>query len=419
MGNCGGRVLVSTRVRRALRRAGPGACRNDRSSGRSCGGPVIEGHRAFSSGRGFALLMPPPLRMPSLAHCRKVGRTARRALWNTPVDWMLTMTRRSSSGRISAGVAVAVFGSLTLIPAAAWASATPVVSGTDVAFSPSTVALSDGFDGAAVSIDLVWGLRSGFLANVDYRMFTDNVDWGRLGELHGERFSPRQVNRTIFISEWDDAVLDRIHEAWRELGGSARGIVFCGTIEHAERMAARITAIGFANAMAICSRSTAGISLTAIDRNRMLLDFADGKVEILCGVDVLNEGVDVPDVNLIAFQRVTHSRRIFVQQLGRGLRLAPGKKNVVVLDFVSDVRRFAAGLELQKGLRADARGEGPPTRVSLGSKVQFMRASRADSEAEAFLAEWLEDIEAVEEAGEDVSVLRFPPELPPSLDLRG
>lgn len=284
---------------------------------------------------------------------------------------------------------------------------------------PDGGSLDSRFDGAAVSIDLVWGLRSGFLANVDYRMFTDNVDWGRLSELHGERFSPRQVNRTIFISEWDDAVLDRIHEAWRELGGSARGIVFCGTIEHAERMAARITAIGFANAMAICSRSTAGISLTAIDRNRMLLDFADGKVEILCGVDVLNEGVDVPDVNLIAFQRVTHSRRIFVQQLGRGLRLAPGKKNVVVLDFVSDVRRFAAGLELQKGLRADARGEGPPTRVSLGSKVQFMRASRADSEAEAFLAEWLEDIEAVEEAGEDVSVLRFPPELPPSMDLRG
>lgn len=284
---------------------------------------------------------------------------------------------------------------------------------------PDGASLDHRFDGAAVSIDLVWGLRRGFLTNVDYRMFTDNVDWGRLRELHGERFSPRQVNRTIFVSEWDDAVLDRIHEAWQELGRNARGIVFCGTVEHAERMAARISAIGFANAKPIYSRSSAGIPLTAIDRNRMLLDFADGKVEILCGVDVLNEGVDVPDVNLIVFQRVTHSRRIFVQQLGRGLRVAPEKKSVVVLDFVSDVRRFAAGLELKKGLRPETRDEGLPTRVRLGSKVQFMRASHADSEAEAFLAEWLEDVEAVEEAGEDVSVLRFPPEFPPNLDLRG
>ena len=44
---------------------------------------------------------------------------------------------------------------------------------------------------------------------------------------------------------------------------------------------------------------------------------------------------------------VTHSRRIFVQQLGRGLRIAPGKEKVIVLDFVSDIRRFAAGLDLK------------------------------------------------------------------------
>ena len=48
-----------------------------------------------------------------------------------------------------------------------------------------------------------------------------------------------------------------------------------------------------------------------------------GRVPIITCVNVFNEGVDVTDVNLIAFLRVTHSRRIFVQQLGRGLRLRP------------------------------------------------------------------------------------------------
>ena len=58
-------------------------------------------------------------------------------------------------------------------------------------------------------------------------------------------------------------------------------------------------------------------------------------------VDLFNEGVDVPDVDLIVFMRSTHSRRIFVQQLGRGLRVSPGKEKVIVLDFVTDLRRIA------------------------------------------------------------------------------
>ena len=81
-------------------------------------------------------------------------------------------------------------------------------------------------------------------------------------------------------------------------------------------------------------------------------------VDVVCAVDIFNEGVDVPDVNIIVFQRVTHSRRIFIQQLGRGLRLAPGKEKVIVLDFVSDIRRFAAGLDLKDKLEAAAMAGG-------------------------------------------------------------
>lgn len=61
---------------------------------------------------------------------------------------------------------------------------------------------------------------------------------------------------------------------------------------------------------------------------------------------MLNEGIDVPEENIVCFARVTHSRRIFLQQLGRGLRLSDNKTEVKVLDFVADIRRVAAGLEL-------------------------------------------------------------------------
>ena len=56
----------------------------------------------------------------------------------------------------------------------------------------------------------------------------------------------------------------------------------------------------------------------------------------------------MPDVNIICFLRVTHSRRIFVQQLGRGLRLKDDGRRVVVLDFVTDIRRAAAALNIKR-----------------------------------------------------------------------
>nr|WP_280790859.1 DEAD/DEAH box helicase family protein [Blastococcus sp. CT_GayMR19] len=267
------------------------------------------------------------------------------------------------------------------------------------------------FSEPVISIDLIKGLQSGYLSNVDYRMYTDNVDWDALSHLKGSKFSPRAINRTMFLNQWDDAVVHRTQEAWAELGEGARGIVFCGTVAHAETVAARINALGFTNAAPIYSRSSAGVTMSPVDRNSLLLDFADGRIGILCAVDVLNEGVDVPDVNLVVFQRVTHSRRIFVQQLGRGLRLAAGKTKVVVLDFVSDVRRFAAGLELQQGLDQAGPRPGRPVRLDLPSRVTFLRANEEDSDSATFLREWLGDLGAVEDAGEDVSILRYPPKI--------
>jgi superfamily II DNA or RNA helicase len=262
-------------------------------------------------------------------------------------------------------------------------------------------------EGPTISIDLVEGLRQGFLASVDYRMYTDNVDWDALRELHGDRFSPRGINRTLFIEEWDDAVVDRLREAWNEID-APKAIVFCGTVAHAERMAARINAMGFTRAAAIYSRSSAGQPMGIVERSRTMWDFSEGRIGVLCAVDVLNEGVDVPDVNLVVFQRVTHSRRIFVQQFGRGLRLSPGKDRVIVLDFVSDVRRFAAGVEIEYGLGPGARAD-DRTEVRLGSRIRFFRANEEDVPGANFIREWLSDMQEVQDAGDDASVLRFPP----------
>ncbi|WP_030389574.1 DEAD/DEAH box helicase family protein [Streptomyces sp. NRRL S-241] len=284
-----------------------------------------------------------------------------------------------------------------------------LVGMTATPWRPDGKALDQWFDFPVADVDMVRGLREGYLANVDYRMYTDNIDWESLASGVSQvapALTPRGINRTLFIDEWDDAVVERLSEAWREQV-NPRGIVFCGTIDHAERMAGRINALGFTSAEVIASRTSDGKAVDTATRNRVLWDFADGRTGILCAVDILNEGVDVPDVNIVVFQRVTHSRRIFVQQLGRGLRLAPDKDRVIVLDFVSDIRRFAAGLELQDSLKTQPGRRDP--RVQIGSKVTFMRANGQDLLGAEFLREWLGDLEEVENAGEDVHVLRYPP----------
>ncbi len=274
---------------------------------------------------------------------------------------------------------------------------------------PDNVDLSDIFGETVVCIDMVEGLKKGFLANVDYRMYTDNINWDALRNLEGQSFTPKQINRTLFIDQWDDSVVYELKRTWLEQH-NPRAIVFCGTIDHANIMTAKLNALGFCNAAAIYSNSGNGYSMTQFEKNRILADFADGIVNVVCTVDIFNEGLDVPDVNILVFQRVTHSRRIFIQQLGRGLRIAEDKDKVIVLDFVSDIRRFAAGIELKDGLEDDENyDKRKPTRISLPNKVTFKKVTGDDPETEKFLRVWLDDIAAIEASGENTSVLKFPP----------
>jgi len=271
-----------------------------------------------------------------------------------------------------------------------------------------TVKIDTFFGSPLVCVDMVSGLRNGFLTNVDYRMFTDNINWESLRKLEGKEFTPKAINRTFFISEWDDAVILALKKVWTEQY-CPKAIVFCGTIDHAITMRDKINALGFCNAAAIYSQTTRGHSMKPYERNRVMCDFQDGVINVICVVDIFNEGVDVPDANIIVFQRVTHSRRIFVQQLGRGLRIAKEKDTVIVLDFVSDIRRFAAGLTLKDDLMSSGKDRG--VRVNVNHKVSFKKTGGDDPKTESFLREWLEDVAAVESSGDDASVLKYPPKL--------
>jgi superfamily II DNA or RNA helicase len=141
------------------------------------------------------------------------------------------------------------------------------------------------------------------------------------------------------------------------------------------------------------------------DREQALRRFRHGRHKFLVAVDILNEGIDVPDVDIVVFLRVTHSRRVFVQQLGRGLRLTSTKSKVSVLDFVSDIRRVAAGFRLNEEDAEYCRshlGQAEQLRLPPGAVVAF-----SDAKAKGFFEEYLKDVASVEGMA-DRARLRFP-----------
>ncbi len=256
--------------------------------------------------------------------------------------------------------------------------------------------LDDIFGPPTYSVSIVEGMQAGYLAHVDYRMLVDNIDWHWVNSDLPSEVSVRDLNRQLFIPELDEAVVVKIRRHLDEIP-QPRCIVFCRSIQHAERVASHLRAEGWP-ARVLHSQ------LDRFEATHALREFRSGRVPIVVAVDILNEGIDVPDVNMIVFLRVTHSRRIFVQQLGRGLRLSEGKTSVRVLDFVSDIRRLAAAMDLNRQAASVATEgqDGGPVVYPAGQIVKFEGDEHLD-----FFMRYIEDIAELEDSDESAR-LKFP-----------
>lgn len=111
-----------------------------------------------------------------------------------------------------------------------------------------------------------------------------------------------------------------------------KGLGFCVSVEHAEFM------YRYFNEHGIPSMFLTGHSRDE-ERNSAKEKLVSGEVRFIFVVDIYNEGVDIPEVNTVLFLRPTESLTIFLQQLGRGLRLAEGKECLTVLDFIGQANK--------------------------------------------------------------------------------
>lgn len=252
--------------------------------------------------------------------------------------------------------------------------------------------LTSVFGNPVAKVSLVDGMAMGYLSKVDYRILCDNVDWDNMQSFSEQNLSIRDLNKRLFLPQRDEAVIDELKNAIRDIP-NPRIAVFSPSIEHSSRFADMLSAAGIP-----CTALLSGIDKA--ERRKRLLAFAAGDYQAVCAVDIMNEGIDIPDVNILVFLRATHSRRIFVQQLGRGLRLSEGKDEVIVLDFVSDIRRMAEMIEMNN----EGKVKGAEKEVVY---LQEGFVSFSDARVENFVKVWLEDVADLSGSDDEVK-LTFP-----------
>ncbi len=187
----------------------------------------------------------------------------------------------------------------------------------------------------AAEIRLPEAVERKLLCPFQYFGVTDTVDLSRLRWAAGG-YDRTQLSNLYTLSGQTaerraDLVITSLLRYVTDIH-DVKGLGFCVSVEHAEFMCRHFNSRGIAS-MCLSGKSPDDERRNARDR------LVAGQVRFIFVVDIYNEGVDIPEVNTVLFLRPTESLTIFLQQLGRGLRLAEGKECLTVLDFIGQANR--------------------------------------------------------------------------------
>jgi superfamily II DNA or RNA helicase len=196
-------------------------------------------------------------------------------------------------------------------------------------------ALCDG--NIIVQYELRSGVESGILTPYHYFGCFDDIDYHDLPIGYGVK----DLERKLIIKERHEAVIRK----WEERAEGKPTLAFCCSHVHARRVAAAFSSAGIPSATYLSITDPAG-------RAKLIQNLLRGNLKGLCVVDILNEGADLPFVECLLFLRPTESKRVFLQQLGRGLRKYVGKSHCTVVDFIGNFRNAYKIVEYH-GLRPD------------------------------------------------------------------
>jgi superfamily II DNA or RNA helicase len=189
--------------------------------------------------------------------------------------------------------------------------------------------LADFCNRIAAEIRLPEALNKKLLCPFQYFGITDSIDltnvkWEK-GKYAASELTSLYTKNNVRVGE----IISNLNKYTNDIN-DVRAIGFCVTIEHATFMAEKFNLAGLKAEYLTAQNSS--------NRDRIREQFKKKEFNYLFVVDIFNEGVDIPEIDTVLFLRPTESLTVFLQQLGRGLRLAEGKDCLTVLDFVGNSR---------------------------------------------------------------------------------
>lgn len=184
------------------------------------------------------------------------------------------------------------------------------------------------FDDVCYSYGIAEGVADGFLSPLSSMAGANEINVSSVAKRGGEFVAGALENAAMASGVVEKSVSDMVNR----LENRRAWLAFCSGVDHAEIVASELRARG------IDAQCVTGETPKA-DRDRIIRQFREGRIRCLTNANVLTTGFDAPITDAVVMMRPTLSTGLYVQMLGRGTRLAGGKKNCLVLDYAGNVRR--------------------------------------------------------------------------------
>ncbi|MDQ1146067.1 superfamily II DNA or RNA helicase/HKD family nuclease [Bacillus sp. SORGH_AS 510] len=192
-------------------------------------------------------------------------------------------------------------------------------------------AICDG--NVAFRLDFLEAIYRRWLAPFKYLGVYDDTDYSQITWL-GNRYDEEE----LLLAQLRKELALKVLRAW-EKNKQTKTLGFCSSIRQADFLSNFFNKHGH-ETVSLHSQQM------GINRKNAISQLSKGEIDIIFTVDLFNEGVDIPSVDTLLFVRPTESLSVFTQQIGRGLRLHPGKEACVIIDLIGNYRNADIKLSL-------------------------------------------------------------------------
>lgn len=209
------------------------------------------------------------------------------------------------------------------------------------------------FQNVAHKLDIKDAIESGVLVDVRCIRVKTNISLQDV-RINGFKYNAMDLESAIMIPSRNQLIVD----TYLEYVKGKSTVIFCTSVSHADTIAQLLRDNG------VLAESVSGRTET-FKRKKILKDYENKKISVLCACDLLNEGWDSPITEVLFMARPTMSKTIYLQQLGRGMRTHKDKEFLMVFDFVDNANMYNCPYSLHRILNL---AEYVPGGMVLGTK---------------------------------------------------